>query len=123
MRHRSATCDCPANAQGRSRLRPPTARFAAGWYTKSDLAAYSMTSSARVSSASGTVSAERLGGLEVDDQLDFRGLLDRQVGRLLALEDSARIVSQQSKCIRLVCSVAHQAACVDVFTRLSNAGN
>ena len=35
--------------------------------------------------------AERLGGLEVDDQLDFRGLLDRQVGRLLALENPAGV--------------------------------
>ena len=30
--------------------------------------------------------AERLGSLQVDDQLDFGGLLDRQVGRLLAFE-------------------------------------
>jgi hypothetical protein len=28
---------------------------------------------------------ERLGGLEVDDQFDFRRLLDRQISRLLAL--------------------------------------
>jgi hypothetical protein len=30
--------------------------------------------------------AERFRGLEIDDQLDFRGPLDRQIGRLLALE-------------------------------------
>jgi hypothetical protein len=35
--------------------------------------------------------AERLGGLEVDDQLDFGGLLHRQIGRLLALEDAAGV--------------------------------
>ena len=35
--------------------------------------------------------AERLGGIEVDDQLDFGGLLDRQVGRLLALENAAGV--------------------------------
>ena len=29
--------------------------------------------------------AERLGSLQVDDKLDFGGLLDRQIGRLLAL--------------------------------------
>ena len=34
---------------------------------------------------------DRLGGLEVDDQLDFRGLLDRQVGGLVAFEDPAGI--------------------------------
>src|SRR6266404_486375 len=32
--------------------------------------------------------AERLRGLEVEDQLDFGRLLDRQVGWLLALEDA-----------------------------------
>src|SRR5881628_887952 len=31
--------------------------------------------------------AERLGGLQIDDQLELRGLLDRQVRRLRALED------------------------------------
>ena len=35
------------------------------------------------------VEAERLGGLEVDDQLELGRLHDRQVGRLLALEDAA----------------------------------
>src|SRR5258708_22237143 len=31
--------------------------------------------------------ADRSGGFEVDDQLELRGLLDRQVGGLLALEN------------------------------------
>jgi hypothetical protein len=31
--------------------------------------------------------AERSGGLEIDDQLESGRLLDRQIGRLLALED------------------------------------
>jgi hypothetical protein len=35
--------------------------------------------------------AERPGGLEVDDQLDLGGLLNRQVGGLLALENPAGI--------------------------------
>jgi hypothetical protein len=34
---------------------------------------------------------ERLGRLEVDVQLDFRCLLDRQIGRLRALENPAGI--------------------------------
>jgi hypothetical protein len=33
--------------------------------------------------------AKRLRGLEIDDHLDFRRLLDRQVGRLLTLENPA----------------------------------
>ena len=40
--------------------------------------------------------AERLGGLEVDDQLDFRGLLDRQIGWLLALENPAGVDADQT---------------------------
>jgi hypothetical protein len=35
--------------------------------------------------------AQRFCGLEIHDQLDLRGLLDRRVGRLLALENAARL--------------------------------
>ena len=31
--------------------------------------------------------AERVGGLEIDDELEFGRLLDRQIGRFGALED------------------------------------
>jgi hypothetical protein len=34
----------------------------------------------------GNFEAERLGGLEVDDQLDFSSLLNRQIRRRLALD-------------------------------------
>src|SRR5262245_63631870 len=37
------------------------------------------------------VKAERLGGLEVEHELEFGGLHDRQVGRPLALENAAGI--------------------------------
>ena len=40
---------------------------------------------------------ERLGGLEVDDQLEGRRLLDRQIGRLGALEDLSRVMADQAK--------------------------
>ena len=40
--------------------------------------------------------AERLGGLEVDEELDLRGLLDRQVGELVAFENSAGISLRRS---------------------------
>src|SRR5262245_16655869 len=40
----------------------------------------------------GDVDAERLGSFQVDVQLDFSGLLDWQIGGLVALEDSAGIV-------------------------------
>jgi hypothetical protein len=37
---------------------------------------------------------ERLSGLEVDDQLDFRGLLDRHIGGALALEDAMDVAGR-----------------------------
>ena len=43
------------------------------------------------SSVGGTVEAERLGGLEVDDQLELGRLHDRQVGGLRALENAADV--------------------------------
>jgi len=41
--------------------------------------------------------AERLGGLEVDDQLEGRRLLNRQIGGLGALEDLSRVSTDQAK--------------------------
>jgi len=35
--------------------------------------------------------ADRLSGPEIDHQLKFRGLLDRQLGRLLAFENAAGV--------------------------------
>src|SRR5262249_992080 len=44
----------------------------------------------------GNFEAERLRGPEIDDQLDFRDLLDRQVGGLFTLENATRIKSDLS---------------------------
>jgi hypothetical protein len=41
--------------------------------------------------------AERLGGLEVENQFEFCGLLNGQVGRLLALENAADVDSNSLK--------------------------
>jgi len=38
--------------------------------------------------------AERLGGVEIDHQLECRRLLYRQVGRLRTLEDPARVIAE-----------------------------
>src|SRR6516164_5395483 len=54
--------------------------------------------------------AERLGGLEVDEQLEFGWLRDRQVARLLALEDAAGIDAALTIQVREIGSVAHKAA-------------
>ena len=45
-------------------------------------AVYSITSSARASSVGGMVRPERLGGLQIDDEIEFGRLLDRKIDRL-----------------------------------------
>ena len=59
--------------------------------------------------------AERLGGLEVDDQLDFRRLLDRQVTRLGTLQDAAGVNAGLSKHLLEVGRVADQPAGLGVL--------
>src|SRR5262245_7176308 len=54
--------------------------------------------------------AERLGGLEVDDQLDLRRLLHRQVGRLFALENAADIDAGAKVRVSDAAAITHQAA-------------
>ena len=52
---------------------------------------------------------ERLGGFQVDDQLEFGRLIDRQVGRLRALENPRRLNARPAIGIREAASVAHEA--------------
>src|ERR1700730_12261334 len=71
---------------------------------------YSITSSARAQERDWNGKAERLGGLEVEEQLDFSGLLNRQVGRLIAFENPAGVDACCPECVRKTASIAHQAA-------------
>src|SRR6516165_5646592 len=54
--------------------------------------------------------AEHLGGLEVQEQFNFRDLLDRQLARLCAFENPAGINADRSICVRTIASVANQTA-------------
>src|ERR1035441_6349381 len=54
--------------------------------------------------------AERLGGLEVDHELEFGGSHDRQVGRLFALENPPGVDAGLAVGIRNAGPVAHQSA-------------
>ena len=45
------------------------------------------------------VDAERFGRLQIDVELDFGGLLDRQVGGFFALENPAGIIAGQAVCL------------------------
>jgi hypothetical protein len=53
--------------------------------------------------------AERLGGLEVDDQFVFRRCLHRQVGRFLALEDTIDVASRAAELVVQVRPVGDEA--------------
>src|SRR5262249_51604361 len=50
---------------------------------------------------------KRFGGLEVDDQIELRRLLDRQVGRFFALKDAAGIDADLMICVGKIRSVAY----------------
>src|SRR5438309_8920358 len=53
---------------------------------------------------------QRLGGLEIDDQLEPSQLLDWQIGRLGAVEDLSGVNAQLARVISAARSIAYQAA-------------
>ena len=71
---------------------------------------HSITSSARASNVGGIVETERLGGLEVDHQLELGRLLHRQVGWLCALRIVPDIDARLPIRFADARSIAHQTA-------------
>src|SRR5215831_15547686 len=63
---------------------------------------------------------ERLGGLHVDDEFDFRRLLHRQVSRVLALEDAAGVDATETIRVPDTASVAHQTTGRCEFSKLED---
>src|SRR5262245_1132851 len=61
------------------------------------------------------VNTKCLGGLDIDHQPELRGLLDRQVGGLLTLENPTGVGSIQTMRIRKTASVAYQATGLGVL--------
>src|ERR1700730_6504562 len=59
--------------------------------------------------------AEGLGGLEVDDQLKLRRLLDGEVSGLRPLEDLVSIDGEPSVRVTLTRAVAHQSTSVGIL--------
>src|SRR5205807_7225804 len=57
--------------------------------------------------------AERRGVLQIDHELECGRLLDRQIGRLLALEDPSGVNAALAKASGKAGSIADQAACRD----------
>src|SRR5215510_4151689 len=57
--------------------------------------------------------AERLGSLEIEEHLDFRGLLNRQLADLFAFENTPGIDASQAIRLGNGAAIAHQAASGD----------
>ena len=91
MRRIRSPC-CARAASGHAAAAPPSS-------VMNSRRSHSITSSARASSVGGTVEAERLGGLEVDHELELGRLIDRQVGGLFALENPSDVEAGPAICI------------------------
>ena len=86
----------------------PSGRVAAKGNDEITPSDHSITSSASASSLSGTVSPSRLGGRQVDDEVELRGLHNWQIARLFALQYSTGIAPRQAVCICDATAVGHE---------------
>src|SRR5262249_105911 len=68
------------------------------------------------------VDSERLGCIEVDNELEFRGQLHRQIEWSLALEDAAGVAAGEAQRIRTRGSIAHQPAGLGEIAALVDGG-
>ena len=109
MRRIRSGC-CARAASGHAAAAPPSS-------VMNSRRSHSITSSARASSARRHVEAERLGDREIDDQLEFGRLLDRQVARLRAAQNLVDIVGCAAKQVRNMRAVRHQPCRIDVFAQ------
>src|SRR5215210_6957927 len=57
--------------------------------------------------------AEHIGCLQVDEQLEFGGLLDRQVSRFCALQYPVYIACGPAKQVSIARAITHQASVLD----------
>src|SRR5260221_8424394 len=53
---------------------------------------------------------ERLGGIQVDHELELGGPQDGQIRRLCAFEDAAGVDADHAIAVREICAVGHQPA-------------
>ena len=67
--------------------------------------------------------AERLGGLEIDDQLELGWLHDRQVGGLVPLENPAHLLADLPIEVRNAGTIAQEAALQWIITEVVQCGH
>src|SRR5262249_25234508 len=56
------------------------------------------------------VQAERLGGLEIDSQFEFRWLLNGKISRLVSVENAGGVNANLAICVRKAGAIAYKAA-------------
>jgi hypothetical protein len=66
--------------------------------------------------------AKPVRGFEIDEQLDLRDLLHRQISGLVALENSSHVVPDQTVVFRFTPAVADQSAGSDELTKFVDRG-
>src|SRR5690349_21322706 len=66
---------------------------------------------------------KRLGGLEVDDEVELRRLLDGQVGGLGAPQDSVNVNCSTSFQLGNICSIGHETAWTNEILELIDCGD
>src|SRR4051812_11357729 len=64
--------------------------------------------------------AERLGRLEIDDQIEFGGLHNRQIARLFAPQDSTGIATRFAVCFYEISAIGHESPSKDKLSPLVN---
>src|SRR5262245_18006764 len=103
-------CSCDARRRRqRGRARGEMQEFAAGkFHFEPPFTSFDHLVGARLQCQRHS-EAQRLRGPEIDDQLKFRRLHYRQVGRFFAFEYPAAVNAGLTTCIGYTCSVAHQA--------------
>ena len=109
---------CPVAV--RSRQRPSNRRAAE---KRDELAApHSITSVARSRNESRHRESERLGGRQVDDEIELGRLLDREVGRLGAAQNPVDIAACAPEQIGVVRAIGHETARREVVSERVNRG-
>ena len=67
--------------------------------------------------------SERFGGLEVDHQLEFRGLLNGEIGGLGALEDLVHVDRSTPLHLECIYSIGHESTWLNKYPELIDCGN
>src|SRR3954469_23473483 len=62
------------------------------------------------------VEAERLGGLEIDDEFEFCWLLDGKVGRFRTFENFVDIVAGATEYVQIAGAIGRESPCLHCLT-------